>query len=176
MSEEVSLAPLTVEDLPLLAGWLAQPHVHRWWQEPSDLAAVTDRYLPSLDGRDPTRLWRIEVDGRAVGLLQSSAFADEPEWAAAIGAVTDVTGAVGIDYLIGEPEALGRGCGTRAIALACDLLLAEGWARIVVDVAQANEASWRALQRCGFSIVWSGELASPDPADAGPQHVLVREP
>jgi aminoglycoside 6'-N-acetyltransferase len=29
----VTLRPCTPDDLPLVAGWLAQPHVARYWRE-----------------------------------------------------------------------------------------------------------------------------------------------
>lgn len=58
----IALRPLTREDLPLVSGWLAQPHVARWWRDPSDLAAVEAKYLPCLTGQEPTEVFVIEVD------------------------------------------------------------------------------------------------------------------
>ncbi|HWB36124.1 MAG TPA: hypothetical protein VHA75_08875 [Rugosimonospora sp.] len=37
----------------------------------------------------------------------------------------------------------------------------------------ANVASWRALERAGFSRLWAGQLDSDDPADAGPAYVYA---
>jgi RimJ/RimL family protein N-acetyltransferase len=100
-----SFRPLAHDDLPLLAGWQAQPHVARWWREDAGLAAVTARYLPSLEGRDPTELFVIEVDGTAAGFIQ----------------------------------------------------------RYLVAVSQGNAASWRALEKAGFTRCWAGDLATDDP-------------
>ena len=36
---------------------------------------------------------------------------------------------------------------------------------------QANVASWRALERAGYTRWWSGQLDSDDPGDAGPAHL-----
>jgi hypothetical protein len=37
----VTVRPLARADLARLSGWLAEPHVARWWRDPNDLAAVT---------------------------------------------------------------------------------------------------------------------------------------
>jgi aminoglycoside 6'-N-acetyltransferase len=160
-------------DLPLLLGWLRQPHVVQWWPaEPSDLDAVEAKYGPCLDGDDPTELFIIEADARPVGMIQRYLFADEPEWSRALSAVTEVDDAAGIDYLIGDQYAIGRGLGTAAIeafvAMAFDWRPVDS---IVVTVDVDNVASWRALERAGFLRIWTGEIDSPDPSDQGPQHV-----
>jgi aminoglycoside 6'-N-acetyltransferase len=166
---------MLVEDLPLLAGWLVQPHVSEWWRdEPSGLAAVAEKYGPCIDGDDPTELFVIEADGRAIGMIQRYLIADESEWAHAFGGIVDVSNAAGIDYLIGVPDAVGRGLGTAAIASFVNLVFR--WRAvdsIVVTVQQTNPASWRCLERVGFTRVWSGDLDSPDPSDQGPEHVYV---
>ena len=57
--------------------------------------------------------------------------------------------------------------------------VAESWDRYpyspacVVGVPQHNRRSWRTLERVGFTRVWSGELVSEDPSDAGPQVLYV---
>ena len=57
--------------------------------------------------------------------------------------------------------------------------VAESWDRYpgcpacVVAVHEDNRRSWRALERAGFTRVWSGALVSEDPSDAGPQVVYV---
>ncbi|HEX3907325.1 MAG TPA: acetyltransferase [Mycobacteriales bacterium] len=58
--------------------------------------------------------------------------------------------------------------------------VAEWWRNVPADLAAAEaeygphlEASWRILEKAGFSRIWSGELDSPDPSDEGPQHVYV---
>jgi len=48
---------------PLLARWQTRPHVARWWRDPCDLASITAEYLPCIDGRDPTEIFVIELDG-----------------------------------------------------------------------------------------------------------------
>jgi aminoglycoside 6'-N-acetyltransferase len=176
---------MTRADLPMLARWLAQPHVGEWWRdEPADRAAVEAKYGPCIDGDDPTELFVIEelspagqAPGRPVGMIQRYLFADEPDWVAVFDGIVDVDvdGAAGIDYLIGEPDAVGRGLGAAAIAAFTELVF--DWRpvpSIVVTVQQDNRASWRVLERAGFQRVWAGELDSPDPSDQGPEYVYRR--
>lgn len=51
--------------------------------------AAEEHYRPRLGGRDPTRMWVLEVNGRSVGMLQ--------------------------DYLVGDPSWVGKGIGTRML-------------------------------------------------------------
>jgi aminoglycoside 6'-N-acetyltransferase len=171
----VALRQMQREDLPLLAGWLQQPHVSEWWRdEPRGLPDVEAKYGPCIDGSDPTELFVVESDGRPVGMAQCYRIADEPEWSRVFDEIVDVSAAAGIDYLIGEPDAVGRGVGSATVAamvaLVYDRLPATS---IVVTVQQSNVASWRALERAGFRRVWAGELDSPDPSDAGPEYVYL---
>ncbi len=75
----IRLQPLQRADLGLLAAWLAEPLVARWWAE--DPAQVAARYGPSLDGEDPTALYLGLEDGVPVGFVQVYRFADEPAYA-----------------------------------------------------------------------------------------------
>jgi len=157
---------MTGDDVGLLAGWLAHEHVARWWIEPSDEASVAAAYGPELDDPDGSGLYLLLVAGRPAGLFQCYRLAEEPEWAAAVG---DREGA-GIDYLIGEPDLVGRGLGGPAIALFSELVF-DRYPEVPALVAapqQANVASWRALERAGYRRTWEGQLDSDDPGDAGP--------
>lgn len=178
-SQQIGFRPLTEDDLPRLAGWLAQPHVATWWREPSDLAQVREKYQPCLDGRDPTELFLIEAGGSPVGFIQRYLVADNPEWVQALratGAADDVAQAAGIDYLIGDPALTGKGIGSAAITEFTELTLRRypEAASLLVDVSQANVASWRALERAGYTRCWSGEIDSPDPSDEGPSYLYRR--
>jgi aminoglycoside 6'-N-acetyltransferase len=162
-------------DLGLLAGWLAQPHVARWWREPSALADVAEKYLPCLDGRDPTELFLILADGTPAGFIQRYLVADNPEWERALAAAgaADAARAAGIDYLIGDPARTGRGIGSAAIREFTGLTLRRypQAVSMLVDVSQDNVASWRALERAGYTRCWAGTLGSPDPSDEGPSYL-----
>jgi aminoglycoside 6'-N-acetyltransferase len=171
----VTFRPCTPDDLPLLAGWLAQPHVARWWPEDAELAAVEARYLPCLDGRDPTELFVLEAAAAPVGLFQRYLVADNAEWAATLRGTGQpgVETAVGIDYLIGEPALTGQGLGTIAISAFTRLAFTRypTAGRTAVAVSQDNVASWRALEKAGYLRCWEGELVSDDPSYEGPMYL-----
>ena len=40
----VALRPLTRDDFGLLGGWLHEPHVHEWWHDDPDPAALERQY------------------------------------------------------------------------------------------------------------------------------------
>jgi aminoglycoside 6'-N-acetyltransferase len=173
---DVQLRQMRRADLPLLSRWLAEPLVARWWDDDSSLDAVEAQYGPSVDGTDPTAVYLAEHEGRAVGLIQVYRFDDEPESLAELSTVCPVPpGALSVDYLIGEPEARGRGLGAAMIAAA----VARGFAdhpdagELLVPVVAANEASWRALERAGGTRYAVGELEPDNPVDSR-DHVVHR--
>ncbi len=172
----VRLRPLRRADFPMVCRWLAEPLVARWWDDDSSAEAVEATYGPSVDGTDPTAVYVAEHGGRAFGLIQVYRFDDEPGSRAELSTVCPVPpGALSVDYLIGEPTARGRGLGAAMIAAA----VARGFADhpdarvVLVPVAAANEASWRALERAGAPRYATGELAPDNPVDSR-DHVVHR--
>jgi aminoglycoside 6'-N-acetyltransferase len=175
----ITFRPCTRDDLPVVAAWQSQPHVARWWQRDPDLAAVRARYLPCLDGSDPTELFILEAAGTPAGFFQHYLIADYPQWAATLRGTgqPDVDDAAGIDYLIGDTALTGQGLGTAAITAFTRLVLTRYRAirLVAVAVAQDNTASWRALEKSGYRRCWAGELTSDDPSDEGPMYLYRRE-
>jgi aminoglycoside 6'-N-acetyltransferase len=172
----VELRPLTREDFPLLSRWLAEPLVARWWHDDPSPEAVERSYGPCVDGADPTAVYLGLHDGRPIGLVQVYAFADEPESLAELSTICRVPdGALSIDYLIGEPDARGRGLGAAMIAAAVARGFADhpGARDVLVPVVAGNVASWRALQRAGATWYAEGELIPDNPVDAR-DHVVHR--
>lgn len=173
---EVELRPLRREDFPLVSRWLAEPLVARWWHDDSDAAAVEAQFGPSVDGTDPTRVYLGVYEGTPFGLVQVYRFDDEPEYVAELAEVCAVpSGALSVDYLVGEPSARGRGLGVGLIAAG----VARGFADhpdahdVLVPVAAANVASWRALRRAGAEWYAEGELTPDNPVDPR-DHVVHR--
>lgn len=109
----VALRAMDYFDLAEVTRWRQQEHVHQWWSSdgPATLEAVTDKYGPRIDGRSPTRMWVAEVHARPVGLVMDYRLAAYPEYAA----LTPDPDAVGVDYLVGDPDLQGRGVGTRML-------------------------------------------------------------
>ncbi|HEU5391479.1 MAG TPA: GNAT family N-acetyltransferase [Streptosporangiaceae bacterium] len=183
---ELGFRPLTRADFPLLARWFAAPHVAPWWREDPDPAAIAARYTPTLDGRDPTRVYLILLNTRPVGFIQRYRLTDNPDWAttlqpAFIPATTtasyaDPPAAAGIDYLLGEPQLTGHGLGPVVIDRFTTATFTDypEIDTVVVAVNQANRRSWRALEKAGYHRVYTGPLESDDPSDTGINHIYLR--
>lgn len=146
---------LTDADLSLMHRWLNEPGVLRWW-EGDDVSwdGVVAKYG---DGRSDTcEDWLAVLDGEPVGWLGCGAAADEPEeYAPWLGLGLDPT-AGGIDYLVGDPAARGRGLGAAMIAAFVEQVAFgrhPGWTQAAANPLVANVASWRALASAGFRHV-----------------------
>jgi aminoglycoside 6'-N-acetyltransferase len=167
-------------DFGALSGWLSEPEVRRWWREDPALEAIETRYGPIVDGADPTAVFVVDVDGVASGIVQRYRTADDADWARALRTAVPAvvrTPTAGIDYLLGRADVRGRGVGTAVIDSFSAIVFDElpDVTSIVASVQQANQASWRALERAGYHRVWAGRLDTADPSDDGPAYVLVRE-
>jgi aminoglycoside 6'-N-acetyltransferase len=172
----VELRRLSREDFPLLSRWLAEPLVARWWDDDAHPEAVERQYGPTVDGDDPTAVYLGVHGGRPIGLVQVYAFADEPGSLAELAAICPVPpGALSIDYLIGEPDARGRGLGAAMIAAAVERAFADhpDAQDVLVPVVAGNTASWRALERAGATWYAEGDLTPDNPIDP-PAHVVHR--
>ncbi|KRF16190.1 GNAT family N-acetyltransferase [Nocardioides sp. Soil796] len=147
----VGLRSMTRGDLPDVARWRAADHVNRWWSDDGspDLATVTEKYGPHIDGTTPTRMWVVEANGRSVGFVQDYRLSDYPDFAL----LTPDPEAIGVDYAIGEEAWVGKGLGSRML-----------WAWLLrtrhrfPDAAtffaapdHRNIASLRVLEKVGFT-------------------------
>lgn len=188
-ARRVRFRPLVADDLPRVAGWLAAPHVRRWWHHDTDPAALDRDFGPVLRGEEPAEDLMVLLDpppgepvgpaagpGTPVGLLQRCRWDDYPDERAELAAFVDLpAGAVTIDYLIGPVELTGHGLGPRIVAAA----VADVWRRypdapcVIVPVHADNRPSWRTLCTAGFRFVTTAELAPDNPADDR-RHVVHR--
>ena len=147
----VSLRAMMRGDLPDVARWRSSERVRKWFDsdgEP-DIASVTARYGPRIDGIAPTRMWVVEVNGRAVGFCQDYRVRDYPEYAV----LTPDRDAVAVDYAIGDDSFIGRGIGTRMLWEWMDSAR-----RRYPEVTSyfsspdhRNDASLRILEKVGFA-------------------------
>ena len=170
----VVLRPMTRADLPLLARWLAEPLVARWWAHETTPEAVERDFAAALDGREPTELLLACLDGVPYGLVQRYRVEAYQEYVDELAPVVEVPpGALSIDYLIGEPDRRGCGLGAAMVVAAVET----GWVahpaarHVLVPVAAGNAASWRALERAGFRRVAEGELEPDNPLDPRDHYV-----
>ena len=167
---------LTAEDLPMLAGWLREPQIARWWHHESGIEAVERDFGPGCRGEEPGEDLVVCLDDRPAGLVQRSLISDYPEDLAEFSSVTEVVqGAVELDYLIADPALRGSGLGSRMIAT----IVEDTWRSyptapvVLVAVAAANIASWRALDKAGLYRVAEGPMEPENPVDV-PLHYVYR--
>ena len=128
----------------LLKAWLTRPHVIRWWGEQAEPLAVLLRRRPGTHAL-------IVADGIPAGYLCWGP-PDPDELTAAD--LTDLPHAlVDIDILIGEPQLLGCGIGSRALRLLLDQLRRRvdlTWAG--VGTSRSNHAAISAFEKAGAAL------------------------
>jgi aminoglycoside 6'-N-acetyltransferase len=132
---------LSAADLPLVARWLAAPHVAQWWPDPTQLQRIRAHIDdPAID------VFVVHADGRPIGYLQSydpraetdHPFADQP------------AGTRGIDQFIGETDMIDRGHGSALTRVVVERLFATGAPRAVTDPDPSNLRAVRAYEKAGF--------------------------
>lgn len=133
---------VTEKDLPLIAGWLAEPHVAEWWDDPETEIAAIREHIDSVSVEPLI----VEFGGKPIAYLQSydphmeddHPYADQP------------FGTLGVDLTIGVPELVGIGHGSAIVRQFVEELFAEGTPRIVIDPDPANGRAIRAYEKAGF--------------------------
>ncbi len=142
---KVTLEPFDLrQDSHRLSGWLAQPHVAKWWGDASRALEFVRQFGPDSHAL-------IVADGAPVGYL---CWQKPPKEELEAACLTDLPrGLVDIDILIGEKKLLGQGVGTRAL----ELLLAR--LRLDPSVAFAglgtsvrNSNAIRCYEKAGFRL------------------------
>jgi len=139
-------------DLPLLQRWLQLPHVDAFWREPFDMAGVGAKYGPRIDGVEPSHMFVIEHELRAIGWIQWYRWSDYAAHAAQLG--TGHSDA-GVDLAIGEVEMLGRGIGPCALRMFVEGVVFDDSAikACICDPEERNTRSLRAFEKAGFVSV-----------------------
>jgi RimJ/RimL family protein N-acetyltransferase len=149
---ELAFRPMRIGDLRVLHAWLQRPHVRRWWSEHETYEDVVEHYSPAIEGRDPTDLYLVLLDGREIGFIETYLVADYPEYASLIGLGE---GTAGVDLFIADSALTGRGIGSELLRrFASEVVFAnEATRRCVAGPEAANVASVRAFEKAGFRIV-----------------------
>ena len=75
-------------DLPMLAEWLLEPQVARWWNHETSLEAVERDFGASTRGEEPGEYLLVLLHGWRIGLLQRSAICYYPQDLTKFSAVT----------------------------------------------------------------------------------------
>lgn len=158
--------PVTTADLPMIAGWLAQPHVAEWWGDSDEAIAEIREAMDSVE----TEPLVVELDGKPIGYLQSydphledgHPYQDQP------------FGTLGIDVSIGVPDLVGVGHGSAIVRQFVDELFDEGCPRVIIDPDPTNARAIRAYEKAGFrafdtrNSVYGPALMMARDAGAGP--------
>lgn len=173
----VTFRPLVDDDLGLLHGWMNEPGVVRWWEgndvTPAGLRADYGSDRPP----DLVEHWVALVDDRPIGWIQCYPPSESPDevagWREVGGDAVDVHVA-GIDYLVGDPAVRGQGIGAamiRAFVIGVVFLRHPSWTQAAASPYVANEASWRALAKAGFTHLGDVPAEPGDPD--GPARLMV---
>ena len=183
----ISFRRLERGDLPTLTRWLNTPHVYAWWgvgrgeanlggagDDAASVAAVRLEYGPEIDAGGPTQCFVIELDGAPIGMIQWYRLADGTEnvrYAATIGEPGD--GTAGVDLLIGEVDAIGRGLGPKVIDTFVTRVVfaAAGVTRCVAGPELGNARSIRAFEKAGFRAARDATV----PGEPEAERIMVRD-
>lgn len=128
------------DDLPMLARWLAEPHVSKWWGDPAEQAELIEGDLDV----GTMSLWIVSLGDNPFAYVQSwdphayGAFLDQPP------------GTRGVDPFIGPVDMTGAGHGPRFLAAFARRLVAAGATRVIIDPDPENAAAVRAYAKAGF--------------------------
>ena len=142
--------PVTEKDFPLLARWLAEPHVAEWWDAPEkELAEIRDH----MDSVSVEPLI-VELAGKPIAYLQSY----DPHLADDHPYNDQPFGTLGVDLTIGVPDLLGIGHGSAMLLQFVEDLFEEGTPRVIIDPDPRNLRAIRAYQKAGFAPI--GERVS----------------
>ncbi|MBP6307165.1 MAG: GNAT family N-acetyltransferase [Opitutaceae bacterium] len=128
---------------PELRRWLREPHVTQWWGE----TTLAD----ALGSDAPSDVRIIFADARPVGFLRWHVLTRHELDEAGLHEIA--AGGADLDLLIGVPELLGQGIGSRALALAIGEItstLRPPFFSLCTETA--NLRALRCYQKSGFNI------------------------
>ena len=150
-------------DIRLLVSWQAEPHVREWWdpdEPPPSFDEVGEKYGRRAHPTSPIVPCMIELDGRPIGYVQFYQWSSLPDEVAAMALPTGER-SFGLDILIGEPDLVGAGIGSRAVALLCRHLARDrGGHEVLLTTELTNTRAHRSFEKAGFvkiKDVWDVE-------------------
>jgi putative acetyltransferase len=131
-----------LEDLNILRVWLEQDYIQKFWGDPQDCIKEISENISA----DWIKYFIVECD-TPIGFLQyyETDIAPQGDWA------DEPIGTVGIDYLIGDKEYLGKGYGSKIVRLLVDFIKSKSeYDYIVADPIIENLSSIKVLENNGF--------------------------
>jgi aminoglycoside 6'-N-acetyltransferase len=161
----LKLRPLSKDDFPLLVDWINAAHVAPWWDGPADINWIAKHYSSRLAENALTRVYIAEIASRPIGFIKFYRYADYPDW----DKLFSIKDAVGIDYLIGEFEFIGKGLGSLMIKLTIPIIF-NRYPNVDIIIAapkRDNYASCHSLQKAGFKLIEDRLFKSDNPVHNG---------
>jgi len=149
-----------VSDLDAIAAASHDPDTRRWLEDPPMDAAARATSMARVE-----EAWRT---GRAAPMVIADARTDEPVGLVNLRFLDDEVGAVAYSVF---PAGRGRGIAPRAVRLLADWAFgARVLTRLLLEADEANTASLRVAEKCGFARL--GTRTEPRP-DGGSRTVAV---
>lgn len=159
----VALQPFRPSHLEILASWLGQPHVARWYPHPDD--DLQRAMNPPVGGSQAI----IAAGSDAVGYLRWQRV--DRETLDALGLNEIPANSVDIDILLGDEGRVGRGLGPSALELLAAELRRDPTVPLLgLTTSIENIRAHRAFEKAGFHIA-----RQYDPTGLGPCHLMLRD-
>lgn len=160
----LAFEPLALDrHLPLVHGWMHQPHVAPWWQLDGALDEVA-AYLQGQLALDHLRPWIATVDGRPFGYVETYRADRDPLAEAVAASAVDASlgdGDRGWHVLVGPPDDVGTGLGRLlGRAVLAGAFADPGVRRVVCEPDERNHRMIRHCEALGH--VDLGHLAFGD--------------
>jgi aminoglycoside 6'-N-acetyltransferase len=130
-------------DLALLQHWRRQPHVSRWWGEPTVEPEAEKLSDPKI------AMWIVEAQATPFAFIQDYEIHAWPDHH--FGYLPELSR--GMDVYIGDEGFIGRGHGSAMVRQHVDALFAAGAPAVGIDPHPDNAAGQRAFQKAGFVAV-----------------------
>jgi aminoglycoside 6'-N-acetyltransferase len=139
----INLVPVAAEHLAMLHGWLHEPHVREWWGDPDHELELIEGDI----GSELTRGYVAYANDAPVAYIQCwvAGFYDGEPWQKEMPVDT-----LGIDVLVGDAVATGKGLGPRVIRAFAAKLFKHGTPRLIIDPDTKNHRAIRAYEKSGF--------------------------
>lgn len=138
----MKIREFTPADLNIMRVWLEQDYIRKFWGDPQDWIKEIAEYISA----DWIKYFIVECN-TPIGFLQyyETDKAPHGEWS------NEPIGTVGIDYLIGDIEYLGKGYGSKIVCLLIDVIKSKNkYDYIVADPIVENVSSIKVLENNGF--------------------------
>lgn len=138
----MKMREFTLKDIDMMRMWLEQDYIQKFWGDPQDwINEITENI-----NADWVKYFIVECNN-PIGFLQyyETDKAPQGDWS------NEPIGTVGIDYLIGDIDYIGKGYGSKIVRLLVDFIKTKNeYAYIVADPVSENLSSIKVLVSNGF--------------------------